>query len=356
VKERLSKLRARVDRVNERLLELLNERAELVEQLRQVKQELGMDLYDPLRESEQIQRLMLKSRGPMTSTMLEHVFREIFRASLDEQFVRSLQGAPLATARGGEVGVDVGGVVIGRGKPVIIAGPCAVEHREYLEQVAEVLRELGLGFNRGGAFKPRTSAYAFQGLGMDGVELIAAVARQYGLKVVSELTDPCTLDRFSQSVDLIQVGARNMYNYDLLKKLGKTDRPVLLKRSFAAKLDELLLAAEYVLAGGNRRVVLCERGIRTFETATRNTLDISAVGLIKETTDLPVVVDVSHACGRRDLLVRLAKASLAAGADGLMVEVHPHPGAALSDGSQQLDLDGFRRFMDALSPYLTGES
>lgn len=353
-RDRISELRARVDRINESILKLLNRRAQLVEELRQVKEKLGLDLYDPLRESEQIQGLMLKNRGPMTSAMLEHVFREIFRASLDEQFVKSKAAkAPLATSRGGEPGVDVDGARIGGGKPVVIAGPCAVEHKEYVEQVAKTLCELGLKFMRGGAFKPRTSPYAFQGLGLKGVKLLSHIAKRYGLKVVSELTDPCILEQFVESVDVIQVGARNMFNYDLLKKLARTDRPVLLKRSFAARVDEFLMAAEYLLAGGNRKVILCERGIRTFETATRNTLDISAIGLIKETTDLPIIVDISHACGRRDLLTRLAKASLAAGADGLMVEVHPHPPSALSDGSQQLDLDEFRRLLDDISTWLT---
>lgn len=349
---RLREIRDRIDELNERILVLLNDRAGLVEELRPLKDKAGMTAYDPVRETEQLQKLMLANRGPVNSLMVERIFKEIFRSALSQQMDDGASRAELVTRRTAPKVVDVGGVPIGGGKPVVIAGPCAVEHEDYLEEVASALATLGVRLMRGGAFKPRTSPYAFQGLGLVGVELLARVAGRHGLKVVSELTDPCLLDRFVAKVDMVQVGQHNMFNYDLLKKLGEQERPVLLKRNFSARLEEFFLAAEYLLARGNGNVVLCERGIRTFESATRNTLDISAICLIKEMTDLPVIVDVSHAAGRRDLLLPLARAALAAGADGLMVEVHACPEAALSDGSQQMDIEQFKRFLGGLEKYL----
>ena len=352
-KDGITRLREQIDEANERILEMLNDRAALTEKVRAYKVAHGLALFDPVREARQMEGLLLRNRGPMSAQGVEMVFKEIFRASLsqmetatDEQLLVKVRGER-------RNGVDVGGVTIGGGgRPVIIAGPCAVEHEESLEQVAATLQELGVGFMRGGAFKPRTSPYTFQGLGMPGIEMLAAAAKRHGLKVVTELTDPCVLDEFVKHVDMVQVGARNMFNYDMLKRLGELRHPVLLKRSFAASLEELFLAAEYLLSGGNDRVVLCERGIRTFETATRNTLDLSAVCLIKELTDLPVIVDVSHAAGRRDILAPLSRAALAAGADGIMVEVHPHPEGALSDGSQQMNIDEFKQFVDELGTFL----
>ncbi|MBM4354669.1 MAG: 3-deoxy-7-phosphoheptulonate synthase [Deltaproteobacteria bacterium] len=352
-KPQLERVREAIDGLNDQLLDLLNQRTALVEEIRAFKVEHGMDLYDPVREARQIQSLMMKNRGPMSNAMVEHVFKEIFRASLSQQMRKGTDQAPLVLERSGTPRiVDVGGVPIGGGKPTIIAGPCAVESEDYLEQVAEAFARLGLKFIRGGAFKPRTSPYTFQGLGMPGVDLLRKVASRHDLRVVTEITDACLLPQFSDRVDVIQVGARNMYNYDLLKKLGNAGRPVLLKRHFAATLDEFFQAAEYLLSSGNRRVILCERGIRTFENATRNTLDISAVCLIKEYTDLPVVVDVSHAAGRKDLLVPLSRAVLAAGADGIMIEVHPNPAVAMSDGSQQLSLGDFERYLEGIASFL----
>jgi len=350
----LSELRIRIDEINDELLELLNERVALAERLGEQKTRQGLSLYDPVRESRQIQALMLKNRGPMNNKMLEHVFKEIFRASLSQQEETSRKQALLVLDKASRPsGVAVNGVVVGGGnKPVIIAGPCAVEHEDYLEEVAVVLERLGVKFIRGGAFKPRTSPYTFQGLGMRGVEMLASVAGRHDLRVVTELTDTCLLEAFIRKVDVVQVGARNMFNYDMLKKLGELDKPVLLKRSFAATVEELLLAAEYLLSGGNSNLILCERGIRTFETSTRNTLDLSAVCVVKQATDLPVIVDLSHATGRKDLLIPLGRAALAAGADGLMVEVHPRPESAMSDGSQQMTIEEFKQFMEAVEKYL----
>ncbi len=349
----LEKIRTGIDELNGRLLDLLNERAGLVEKIRPVKLAAGHRLYDPVRESEQLEQLMLANKGPLSNGMVEQIFRAVFQAALSQQMEGGRTDAPLVMERGtGARQVAVGDAAIGGGKPVVIAGPCAVEDEETLDRVASCLKDNGVHFLRGGAFKPRSSPYTFQGLGLEGIKLLAKVAARHDLKVVTELTDPALLDDYMEAVDVIQVGANNMFNYDLLKKLGKVDRPVLLKRHFSARMDEWMLAAEYLYAGGNRNVVLCERGIRTFETATRYSLDISAVGLVKSGTELPIIVDVSHAAGRRDLLLPLAKAALAAGADGLMVEVHERPEVALSDGAQQLNLEQFAQFMADLQPFL----
>jgi len=352
-KRGIAELRKRIDSVNERVLKLLNLRTRLIEEVRDHKLRLGLPMYDPTREGAQMKRLLASNRGPMSPGTAEHIFKEIFRASLSQMETGAEKRLLVAMRSGCPAAVTVKGVPLGGGgRPVIIAGPCAVEQKRSLDKAAKEIKALGIDFFRAGAFKPRTSPYTFQGLGMRGVEMLAEVCGKHGLRSVSELTDVTALDEFASMVDVIQVGARNMFNYDLLRRLSRKNRPVLLKRSFASTIEEMFLAAEYLVSGGNCNVVLCERGIRTFETATRNTLDISSVCVVKETTDLPIIVDVSHAAGRKDLLLRLAKAALAAGADGLMIEVHPNPEAALSDGAQQLGLDEFKRFMDALRPSL----
>jgi 3-deoxy-7-phosphoheptulonate synthase/chorismate mutase len=241
----------------------------------------------------------------------------------------------------------VGSATIGA-DPILIAGPCAVETEEQMEEVAEGLAGLGVRFLRGGAFKPRSSPYSFQGLGVRGLELLAAAAGRHGLLTVSEVMDTRSVEVVSRFVDVLQVGSRNMYNYDLLREVGRTRKPVLLKRGLSATLEELLWSAEYIVSEGNDQVILCERGIRTYETETRNTLDISAVPLLRQKSYLPVIVDVSHAAGRKDILAPLGRAALAAGASGLMVEVHPCPAVARSDSQQQLDLEEFRHFRDAV--------
>jgi len=238
--------------------------------------------------------------------------------------------------------VTVGSVVIGGGTPILIAGPCAVEDARMLRLVAEAAVSSGVSILRGGAFKPRTSPYSFQGLGLEALEIMDAVRREYCIPVVSEVM---CIDQIAPSldrVDMLQVGARNMHNFPLLSALGRTGKPVLLKRGFMATIEEWLMAAEYLVKEGNDRVVLCERGIRTFEPWTRNTLDISAVPLGRMMGGYPVIVDPSHAAGRRDLIEPLSLAALAAGADGIMVEVHPDPDKALSDGGQSLSLEGLR--------------
>ena len=229
--------------------------------------------------------------------------------------------------------VDVCGRKIGGGNFQLIAGPCSVESEEQIISVAKSVKASGAGLLRGGAFKPRTSPYAFQGLRGTGIELLLEAKAETGLPIVTEIMDPSHLPLFEQ-VDVIQVGARNMQNFELLKELGKINKPILLKRGLASTLEELLMSAEYILAGGNKNVILCERGIRTFETYTRNTLDLSAIPLLKELTHLPVIVDPSHATGLSRLVKPLSMAAAAAGADGLIIEVHNNPSKALCDGPQ----------------------
>ncbi|MDD3184756.1 MAG: 3-deoxy-7-phosphoheptulonate synthase [Anaerostipes sp.] len=240
--------------------------------------------------------------------------------------------------------VDVNGVKIGGGHFQVMAGPCSIETKEQMTSVANSVKDAGAGFLRGGAFKPRTSPYAFQGLHDEGLKLLLEAKRATGLPVVTEIMDPRDLPLFDD-VDLIQVGARNMQNFELLKELGKTNKPVLLKRGLAATMQEWLMSAEYIMAGGNEDVILCERGIRTYETAVRNTLDLSAIPVIKKKSHLPVIVDPSHATGVRDLVEPMALAAIAAGADGLMVEVHNNPAKALCDGPQSLTPDAFNDLM-----------
>ena len=231
--------------------------------------------------------------------------------------------------------IEAGGSKIGGGYFGLIAGPCSVESEEQIVQVALAVKEAGANFLRGGAFKPRTSPYAFQGMGAEGLKLLLKAKEATGLPIVTELMNINTLDLFDD-VDVIQVGARNMQNFDLLKELGKTKKPILLKRGLANTLQELLMSAEYIMSEGNENVILCERGIRTFETATRNTLDLSAVSVLHELSHLPVVVDPSHATGKARLVPPMACAAAAAGADGIMVEVHNNPSCALCDGAQSL--------------------
>ncbi|WP_044642187.1 bifunctional 3-deoxy-7-phosphoheptulonate synthase/chorismate mutase [Risungbinella massiliensis] len=232
--------------------------------------------------------------------------------------------------------------------PQIIAGPCSVESEEQVMAVAEVLQEQGIKWMRGGAFKPRTSPYDFQGLGKRGLEILRLAGDQYDLRVISEVMHPADLEMAAEYLDVIQIGARNMQNFDLLKAAGKVQKPVLLKRGLSATLEEYLYAAEYILDAGNSEVILCERGIRTYEKWTRNTLDISAVPILKQETHLPVLVDITHSTGRKDLLLPMGRAALAAGADGIMLEVHPDPAKALSDSKQQINLEEFRHFMEQI--------
>jgi 3-deoxy-7-phosphoheptulonate synthase len=237
----------------------------------------------------------------------------------------------------------VGDVVIGGPDPVLIGGPCSVESRDQIMASAEVVRNAGGHILRGGCFKPRTSPYSFQGLGFEGLDLLAEAGRAFELPVVTEVMHPADVPPVAEQSDILQIGARNMQNFELLKAAGESHRPVMLKRGMMATIDEWLSAAEYILAHGNERVMLCQRGIRTFEPATRFTLDLTALPVVRERTHLPVIVDPSHACGTRRWVAPLAQGALAAGAQGIMVETHPHPEEALSDGPQSLTFDAFRQ-------------
>jgi 3-deoxy-7-phosphoheptulonate synthase len=237
--------------------------------------------------------------------------------------------------------VDIGGAKIGDGSLAIIAGPCSIESRDQAFAAAEAVQKAGAQFFRGGAFKPRTSPYSFAGLGEDALKILVEIREKFGLKIVSEALDESTVDLVEQYADMIQIGARNMQNFTLLKRAGRSRLPVLLKRGMAATLEEWLLAAEYVMAEGNYQIVLCERGVRTFAQHTRNTLDLAAVPAVRRISHLPVIVDAAHGTGRSYMVTPLARAGVAVGADGIMVEVHAHPDEALSDGAQALNLEEF---------------
>ncbi|NLA57512.1 MAG: 3-deoxy-7-phosphoheptulonate synthase [Firmicutes bacterium] len=245
--------------------------------------------------------------------------------------------------------IQVRDVVIGGSEPVYMAGPCAVESREQILETAYAVKEAGASILRGGAFKPRTSPYSFQGLGETGLQYLAEAGEAVDLPTISEVVNPSDVELVSQYVDILQIGARNMQNFALLRRVGQTRKPVLLKRGLSATIEEWLMAAEYIMSEGNYQVILCERGIRTFETATRNTLDVGAIALVRQLSHLPVVADPSHATGRRDLVVPAGCAAVAAGAQGLMVEVHPNPDAALSDGAQSLTPKQFREMVGAVA-------
>lgn len=245
--------------------------------------------------------------------------------------------------------INVRDTLIGGSKLAIMAGPCSVESEEQIVKLAREVKKSGATFLRGGAFKPRTSPYSFQGMGLEGLEFLKIARKETGLPIVTEIMSASLVDKFAEDVDIIQVGARNMQNFDLLKELGRTRKPILLKRGLAATIEELLMSAEYIMAGGNENIILCERGIRTYETYTRNTLDLSAIPVIKKYSHLPVIVDPSHAGGLWWLVEPLAKAAVAVGADGLMIEVHNDPENAKSDGSQSLKPEKFDKLMKQIS-------
>ncbi len=250
----------------------------------------------------------------------------------------------------GNTELTVAGYKIGGERLMVIAGPCSVESAGQITDIARAVKASGAHFLRGGAFKPRTSPYAFQGLRYDGLHMLAEARKETGLPIVSEIMSPQDIEVFEETVDVIQVGARNMQNFDLLRQLGKSKKQVLLKRGLSSTIEEWLMSAEYILAGGNEQVILCERGIRTFETYTRNTIDLSAIPAVKKLSHLPVIVDPSHGTGKWWMVAPLARAAVAVGADGLMIEVHNDPAHALSDGQQSITPEGFDAVMKELAP------
>jgi len=249
--------------------------------------------------------------------------------------------------------IDVKGVKIGEGYFVIMAGPCSVENKNQLLITGKYIKEKGAKILRGAVFKPRTSPYSFLGLGTEGLKIVKEVKEELKIPVITEVLSPEEVELVSEVSDILQIGTRNMFNYRLLEKVGKTNKPVLLKRNFSAKISEFLNCAEYILKEGNNNVILCERGIRTFDSEfTRNILDLSAIPILKKETHLPVVVDPSHGTGRRDLIIPMSKAAIAAGADGLLIEVHPKPEEALSDGYQSINLETFGNLMEEITPFI----
>ncbi|EIA39757.1 bifunctional 3-deoxy-7-phosphoheptulonate synthase/chorismate mutase [Thermus parvatiensis] len=350
--ERIQALRKEVDRVNREILRLLSERGRLVQEIGRLQTELGLPHYDPKREEEMLAYLTAENPGPFPDETIRKLFKEIFKASLDleerqdqKKFLYSRKYKPEPTR------VRVKDVVFGE-KPLLIAGPCSIESEEQMIKTARFLAQRGVRVLRGGAFKPRTSPYGFQGLGVEGLRIGRKAADAFGMVFVTEVMDTRDVEVVAEYADILQIGARNMQNFALLKEVGRAGKPVLLKRGLSATMEEWFYAAEYILTQGNGQVILAERGIRTFERWTRNTLDLSAVALAKQETHLPVIVDVTHAAGRTDLLAPLARAALAVGADGVHVEVHPNPKVALSDNQQQMDFVQFDRFLEAIRDLL----
>lgn len=349
----LETLRSRVDDLNIEILKLINERATVVQEIGRVKEKSGVNRYDPLRERTMLDLLKESNQGPLPQSTVEHIFKEIFKTALELQVDDQKKALLVSRKKKPEnTIVTVNGEPIGQGKPSFVFGPCAVESYTQVAEVAAAIQAKGLKLIRGGAYKPRTSPYDFQGLGLDGLKILKQISDEFGLGVVSEIVTPGHLDEALDYIDVIQVGARNMQNFELLKAVGSVDKPVLLKRGIAATLDEFIHAAEYIMSQGNDQIILCERGIRTYEKATRNTLDISAVPILKQETHLPVFVDVTHSTGRRDILLPAAKAALAIGADGVMAEVHPDPAVALSDQAQQMNLKQFDEFYDSIQTFM----
>lgn len=341
----LDLLRDQLADINLKLLSLLNERAAIAQRIGVVKQKQGIPKFDPVREREMLDLIVEKNEGPFEDATIKHLFKQIFKASLDLQQEDHKKVLLVSRKKQKEdTIVRVKDVEIGGSRQVMIAGPCSVESYNQLKTVALALKEQGIRVMRGGAFKPRTSPYDFQGLGIEGLQLLKQVADELDMITVSEIVHPAHIEIAAQYIDIIQIGARNTQNFELLKAAGQTKLPVVLKRGLSGTIEEFIMAAEYIVSGGNPNVILIERGIRTFEKWTRNTLDISAVPILKQETHLPVLVDVTHSTGRKDILVPCAKAALAAGADGIMVEVHPDPATALSDAQQQLNIEQFHDF------------
>ncbi|MEH6947430.1 bifunctional 3-deoxy-7-phosphoheptulonate synthase/chorismate mutase [Bacillus sp. JJ634] len=345
----LDVLRDQLDDINLQLLHLINQRAELAQEIGRVKEKQGVNRYDPVRERKMLDLIEETHEGPLELASIKHIFKEIFKLGLDIQDENKKKALLVSRKQKQEdTIINLNGELIGNGVPSFVFGPCAVESYEQTAAVAAAIKAKGLKLMRGGAYKPRTSPYDFQGLGLEGLQILKRVADEYGLAVISEIVSTDDIETALDYIDVIQIGARNAQNFDLLKAAGSTKKPVLLKRGMSETIDEYIHAAEYIMAQGNSNIILCERGIRTYEKATRNTLDITAVPILKQETHLPVLVDVTHSTGRRDLLLPAAKAALAIGADGVMAEVHPDPAVALSDSAQQMDLKQFDAFYDEI--------
>lgn len=345
----LETLRSQLDEVNLKLLELINKRGEIVQEIGKVKEKQGVNRFDPVRERNMLNLILDNNNGPFENSTIQHIFKEIFKAALELQEDDHRKALLVSRKKKAEdTVIDIKGEKIGDGHVHFVMGPCSVESYEQTAAVAEAIKKHGLKLLRGGAYKPRTSPYDFQGLGLEGLKILKRIADEYDLAVISEIVTPADLEAAVEYLDVIQIGARNMQNFELLKAAGEINKPIFLKRGLSATISEFINAAEYIYSRGNGNIILCERGIRTYETATRNTLDITAVPILKQETHLPVMVDVTHSTGRRDLLLPAAKAAIAIGADGVMAEVHPDPAVALSDSAQQMDIPTFDKFIDEL--------
>ncbi|WP_171418163.1 bifunctional 3-deoxy-7-phosphoheptulonate synthase/chorismate mutase [Paenibacillus alvei] len=334
--DRWKQLITQWDGINQQLLDLMNERARMAAEIVQEKNKQGISQAEPVGNQQLLNELAtltfasseIKKEAPAERKLL------VSRRHKSEDTIIQVKHAE-----------------IGGSSPVVVAGPCSIESKDQLLTVATAMRDAGITVLRGGAYKPRTSPYDFQGLGEAGLKIMKEVADETGMVTISEIMSPMHIDMAARYIDIFQIGARNMHNFDLLKAVGQTQKPVLLKRGLSATLEEFVFAAEYLLSSGNNQVMLIERGIRTYERWTRNTLDISAVPILKQETHLPVLVDVTHATGRKDIMLPCAKAALAAGADGIMVEVHPNPRVALSDAKQQLNIDEFHKFLKGIRDF-----
>ncbi len=348
---RVQELRSQVDVINLQILELLNKRASLASDIGKEQAKDGNTFYDPQREAQMLQALEMNNKGPFSNETIKALFREIFRASLaleeGESRAKILVQRKTPDQRT-IITLPDGVTKIGDGGFQLITGPCAVESYEQMDEAAGALAEHGVKILRGMAYKPRTSPYEFQGLGEPGLKIARQIANKYGMFITSEIMDQSQISMMSDYVDIFWVGARNMQNSFLLKAMGQVRQPVILKRGLSATLEEFMYAAEYIVSSGNPNVILIERGIRTFEKWTRNTLDIGGVAVLKLETHLPIIVDISHSAGRRDIAIPLARVAKASGADGLMVEVHPNPAVAMSDAKQQLSIPEFHKLMAAL--------
>ena len=349
-KTNLENMRQKMTAVNADLLEDLIQFFRVAKQIGQEKDRLGLSHFDPVRESQMLIDVQKLNNGRVSQSIVQHIFKEIFKASVEDMGNESRKKLHVNRISSSEdCIIDVKGVKIGGENPVVIAGPCAVESYDQIYGTAKMLKKLGINILRGGAFKPRSSPYSFQGLGIDALKWLREIADKFGMAVITEVMDTDTVSIVEEYADILQVGTRNMHNYSLLKRIGKCHKPVFLKRGFMSTIDEFIFAAEYIYLGGNSQIILCERGIRTFENQTRNTLDISAVPILKKETLLPVFVDISHSTGRKDIIEPMAHAALAAGADGIMVESHINPASALSDADQQLNQEETEQLIKSIS-------
>ncbi len=348
---RLQELRAEVDDINLQILDLLSKRAGLASEIGKVQQQLGTSFYDPEREAQMLTALEQNNKGPFSNETIKALFREIFRASLalEEKEARQKIRVQRKSKDERTVITMPDGLQIGNSEFTIISGPCAVESMEQMDETASALASRGVRILRGMGWKPRTSPYDFQGMGEEGLKIARQVANKYNMYLTTEIMDLSQIPVMIDYVDIFWVGARNMQNSFLLKALGNVRQPVILKHSFGSTMEEFLYAAEYIVASGNPNVILMERGIRTFEKWTRATLDLGGLAVLKLETHLPVIVDVSHSAGRRDIAIPMARAAKAVGADGLMFECHPNPPVAMSDAKQQLSIPEMHALLDAIT-------